>query len=186
MSDTRKLASQLPPAFVKRYAKLNQKLTILLEDLKEHPDTFLNKSPGNGQWSALQTMYHLMLAEKKSHEYIEKKLSFEPTLKKVGVATWGRATMIKSYLSSPIKVKAPAAVGDQAIPSDLTFWEIAKPWKENRAELLNFLQTMPPEYLNKEIYKHPVGGRLGINGMLTFFETHFDRHLKQIYRALES
>ena len=186
MSETRKIPSQLPAAFVKRYAKLDQKLTILLEDLKKHPDVFLNKSPGDGKWSALQNMYHLMIAEKKSHEYIEKKLSFNPTLKKVGVATWGRATMIKSYMSSPIKIKAPAAVGDQAIPNGLTFWEIAKPWKENRADLLMFLQTMPAEYLDKEIYKHPMGGRLGINGLLTFFETHFERHRKQIYRALDS
>ena len=186
MDETRNISSQLPPTFIKRYAKLDQKLSVLLDDLKKHPDVFLNKSPGEGKWSALQTMYHLMIAEKKSHEYIEKKLSFNPTLKKAGVATWGRATMIKSYMSSPLKVKAPAAVGDQVIPNDLTFWEIAKPWKENRAALLKFLQTMPQEYVNKEIYKHPVGGRLGINGMLTFFETHFDRHKKQIYRALES
>ena len=186
MTETHKSTAQLPASFVKRYAKLDQKLSLLLDDLKKHPDVFLNKSPGEGKWSALQTMYHLMIAEKKSHEYIEKKLSFEPRLKKAGVATWGRATMIKSYLSSPMKVKAPAAVGDQVIPSDLTFWEIAKPWKENRANLLAYLQNMPKEYVDKEIYKHPVGGRLGINGMLTFFETHFDRHKKQIYRALES
>lgn len=186
MNETLQNASNLSASFVRRYANLDNKLTKLLDELKQHPDEFLNKSPGEGQWSALQTMYHVMLAEKKAHQYIHKKLSFHPTLKKAGVASWGRQALLKTYLNSPVKAKAPAAVGDQVIPTDLTFWEIAKPWKENRADFLQYLHTIPVEYIDKEIYKHPGAGRMSLNGMLSFFETHFDRHLKQIYRALDS
>ena len=38
--------------------------------------------------------------------------------------------------------------------------------------------------LKKEIWKHAVAGKMNISQMLAFFNMHFNRHRKQVYRTL--
>ena len=48
------------------------------------------------------------------------------------------------------------------------------------------LDSLPNEYLNKLVYKHPSVGRLTLKQMLTFFRTHINRHEKQINRLIQN
>jgi hypothetical protein len=47
-----------------------------------------------------------------------------------------------------------------------------------------FLDNLPAEYADKEVYRHPFAGRMSLAGMLSFFEAHFINHRRQLYRAL--
>ena len=167
--------------------KLNQldtDLAELLKRLQKFSDADLNWSPKNGEWSVLQVMTHLMLAEKYGHQYMEKKLSYNPTLKKAGILAGFRKQLMEISLKLPIKFKAPVAISGEQLPKEAAFWEVVKEWTQQRENLKSFLEKLPPEIHKSELYKHPLAGRLTTSGMLTFFDLHFKRHRKQIERIL--
>lgn len=166
--------------------KLHKDLIELLKDLEGYSERRLNMNPTTKKWSVFQVMHHLALVEELSIQYVERKLSHNPELKKATVLTSFRKVALTALLSSPIKAQAPSAVGTEQLPDTSTFWEIAKKWKNQREDLRKYLADLPEEYYTKEIYKHPFAGRVTIGGMLQFFQQHFDRHKKQIYRTLDT
>lgn len=165
--------------------QLDKDLRLLLTDLDGYAEQKLNLKPNADAWSVFQVMHHLILSEQTSLRYIQKKLSFNPELKKAGIMAGMRHLFLKNYLKYPLKVKAPTLVSD-SIPEQSTFWEVAKSWKNERQALRTLLNTLPPEIYSKEIYKHPMTGKVTLAAMLDFFQAHFDRHKKQIHRTLES
>ncbi len=164
---------------------LNSELGLLFRDLKKFSDNDLNWKPEEGKWSVLQIMEHLILAESLSQKYLEKKLSFDPALKNTNVLSGMRSMFVSFYLKTPIKVKAPAVV-DQTLADQSTFWELVKLWKQNREDLETFLNSLAPEMFKKQVYKHPLGGRMSIGNMMTFHKHHFNRHRKQIESILKN
>ncbi len=178
-------AKTLNPKFQKQLNLLDKKLNLLLEELKDYSEDQLNRKPAEDKWSVIQVMHHLLLAETGSYNYVNKKLSFNPVLKKTGIMTWFRRTLMKFFLRTPIKFKAPKGVGSEFLPDRAGFWDTAKLWKEQRVKLKEFLATLPEERLKQEVYKHPMAGRQGLNGMFDFFDLHFDRHHKQIRKIVK-
>lgn len=175
----------LNPKVDKKLQKLDANLTLLLEVLKDYSEETLNKKPAEDKWSVMQVMHHLMLAEGYGQSYVQKKLSFNPELKKAGfVAAWRRLLM-NTYIKFPIKINAPAPVSGENLPAYSSFWETAKKWKQQRQELRELLETFPPSHFEKEIYKHPFAGRLTLFGLLDFYDGHFARHRKQINKILK-
>lgn len=170
-------------SIAQRLDKLDASLKNLLKELEPYSEIKLNEKPNEQSWSVFQIMHHLMQSEYFSQAYVEKKLSFNPRLKKAGLVAGFRRVALNAYLASPLKLKAPALVGDN-LPEYSTFWEIAKKWKEQRMKLRNYLQELPEDLYDKEIYKHPFAGRLTLDGMLSFFQQHFDRHSNQMMRTL--
>jgi len=167
------------------FNRMQNDLQSLYEELNGQPDSVLNKKASPTEWSILQVMHHLIRAEDLALQYCQKKMSFDPEFKKAGVMTSLRGIAVTAYLASPLKYKAPELVSDEYLPETSTFWEVIKLWNTNRDTLKQFLDNLPEDLLNKEVYKHPVGGRTTIRTMLKFHEGHFNRHRKQIRRALE-
>ena len=165
--------------------RLDNKLSDLLTKLQVYSDDQLNRTPNNGKWSVLQNMHHLILAENSSQQYLQKKLSFNPQLKKAGIGSKCREWVVRSALASPFKYKAPAGVSGSNLPENTTFWETAKMWKQQREDLKAYLEGLPPNVFALQAYKHPVGGRMSIGSMLGFFETHFNLHHKYINKIIK-
>lgn len=165
--------------------KLHKDLIDLLTDLEGYSEAKLNTKPKPNSWSVFQVMHHLVLTEGYAMQYVERKLSFNPELKKTSVATGVRERLLSTYLKSPLKRKAPNAVGTDNLPAHSTFWEVAKKWKNQREHLKTYLEDLPEDFFKKEVYKHPFVGRISLCGMLSFYQQHFNRHKKQIYRNLE-
>ena len=170
----------------KQLNTLDEELRLLLRDLKKFSDGDLNWQPKAGKWSVLQVMQHLMRAELLSHKYVEKKLSFNPTLKRAGLLSFFNRLLLRFYLKLPFRFKAPEAVADEQFPEKAAFWDLVKQWNEQRAALRDYLGGLPDELFKKAIYKHPFGGRMSLGGMLTFHISHFRRHRKQISRILDN
>lgn len=167
-----------------RFDRLNQSLLKLFDLLAHYSDHELNQSPGQHKWSPTQIMNHLILSEKLSIAYCQKKLSFNPNLKKSGFMTTLRTNMIRGYLYSPLKFKAPSIINTPVLPKEDTIENIRKNWNKVRNDLKDFINDLPESMLDKELYKHPFGGRISVLGMLKVMEAHFDNHRKQIVRAI--
>jgi len=168
----------------RRLDLLDAELLKLLKELEVHSDDLLNQQPPGGGWSALQVMQHLMRSEMLSRKYLEKKLSFQPELKKAGIVTGLRGWMLNFYLRAPFKFKAPDNVDENSFPIRADLSELADQWLEERRTLRRFLEQQPAELFEKEVYRHPFAGRLSLAGMVHFFDGHFRRHREQIRRTL--
>lgn len=165
--------------------RIDLKLGHLLTDLQQYSEATLNRKPTPNSWSVLQVLQHMMLVESASDKYVRKKLSYNPKLPKTNLGTAWRMLLLKSYNWLPIKLKAPSYVNENNFPADAVLAEIAEKWQEQRSGLRDFLAALPNDIFNKEVYKHPLVGRLSLLGMLQFYEGHFDRHQKQIKKLLE-
>ena len=163
---------------------LDTELNQLFQSLRPYSHEALNQSPKPGAWSTTQVLHHIMLSERYSQKYCEKKLSFEPQLGKAGWQDSLRSKLVAWYLQAPLKVKAPKNISGPALPNDSKLADIEEEWLKQREGLHNFFQTVPELYLDKTVYKHPFGGRLSFQGMLTFFRAHFQRHERQIWRTV--
>lgn len=164
---------------------LDQKLALLLRDLKTYSDNKLNEQPSDTEWSVLQIMQHVMKAEEGAISYVKKKLSFEPELVDANMMSSFRSIFLNMALTSPFKIKAPEKISGASLLTNQTFWEIAKQWKTQRGELVNYLESLPEEYFKKDLYKHPLSGKMTLSSMLSFFNKHVDRHTRQIRRTLK-
>ncbi len=176
--------TKLPHKVDRQLQQLDTELTELLKVLKDYSERTLNKRPAEDKWSVLQVMNHLILVEGYGKAYVEKKLSFNPELKKAGLGGTWRKFMMNTVVKFPFKVNAPAPVSGDNLPEESSFWETAKKWKQQREELRIFLETLPVEHFNKELYKHPLAGKMSLYGLMDFNVAHFKRHLKQINKIL--
>lgn len=163
---------------------LDHELQQLLDQLRPYSHEVLNQSPKPGAWSAMQVLHHVKLSEFYSQQYCEKKLSFEPQLKQAGWLENVRAKLVVGYLRAPFRVKAPKAIAGPALPEESQLSAIETEWKAQRKSLAQFMAKLPDQYLDKAVYKHPMGGRLSFMGMLDFFQAHFRRHQQQIWRSI--
>lgn len=163
--------------------QLNKDLEQLLQRMATYPEDLLNQQPDENSWSAFQVMHHLMLVEQASIHYVQKKLSFQPQLKKAGLGARLRSFIIWLYLTLPLKAKAPALVSGDKLPKRSNLEDIRTAWTTQRKALEAYLETLPDEIWDKAIYKN-FGGRLSLGQMLKFYKDHFEHHLKQIDRTI--
>ncbi len=165
--------------------RLDQQLSALFRKLEPYDATQLNHRPADGGWTVLQVLHHLILAETASLGYVQKKLSFNPTLEKAGArATW-RLFVVDFYFRMPTKFKAPKGVDRSALPDESDFESTRKQWENQRKALRHYLSHLPEERFDRELYKHPFAGKMTLRQMLKFFGMHIKRHQKQINRVLK-
>ena len=57
-------------------------------------------------------------------------------------------------------------------------------WGAIRKETLALVKTIDDKDFNKELWRHPISGKMNLMQMVNFTHIHFDRHKKQIGRTL--
>ena len=165
--------------------RLDAETKDLMTFLNRYDHQALNSNPKPAVFSALQNCEHVMGSERKSQEYLVKKLSFNPELKNAGLASSLRFAVYRAGASLPIKFKAPEFIAQENLPAESEFYEVVKRWTRQREELRTFLGSLPEELWKKELFKHPIAGKMTLVNMLKFLLDHFQRHRKQIKRALK-
>ncbi len=168
----------------KQLDEVDDQLHKLVKRLSRHSEEDLNRKPSDTEWSVMQVMKHLQLAEFYTMEYMKKKLSDGNVPKKNSIKGKIMTSMYGLAFNYPMKINAPAAISGEALPLKSSFWDLTKQWKQQRAELRTFLLDLSDAQLKGEIYKHPVFGRSDANGLLKFYLLHTKRHEKQINRLL--
>ena len=178
-----KSKAMIPNNVLSKFEKIEKDRLALMQELSKYSDEQLNQKPADGGWSAIQILHHLIQAEHGSLLYIQKKLSFNPNLKKSGILNDIRFLIFKITFSFPFKIKAPAAIADN-LPDFANFEATSKMWAESRQNLKKWLENADDYIWNLQIFKHPFIGRISIFHTLGFFEEHAKRHTKQIRKNL--
>ncbi len=161
----------------KRFAALEFQRIQLIQQLSTTSVRVLNKNPQPDKWSPNQIIQHLIFAEELSCKSIKAKV-VTGNFEKAGIMSAVRELLLKLFLRTKIKFKAPVAVSK--IPENLEFSVLQVKWEESRKQLAELLDSLPEELLNKYIFKHPVAGKMNIYGGLAFMQEHVRRHAKQI------
>jgi len=154
----------------------------LFEDLKSYDDEVINKKPSAGAWSIAQVAEHLILAEEGSLKYLQKKTQDTSKIPTAGLKSKWRFLLTNTVFVLNISFKAPKVV----VPSNkfYTIEELDAKWSQVRKDTFNLLNKLSDADYKKEIWKHAVAGKMDIYQMLAFFNIHFNRHRKQVYRTL--
>lgn len=170
---------------IKQLDRLDKKLVELISMVSAMTVEERSQNPAPGAWSVLEVMEHLRRAEALSGEYLRKKAMSAKPLSKKSIRSTLREAVLGWYLNAPIKFKAPAIVNEESFPGHLELDGQADEWRRERAQLRSWLSGQPADYFKRQGYRHPLAGRMTVNGMLKFFEWHFDRHRKQIDRTIK-
>lgn len=164
--------------------RYSERVDRLLDEMSGYPAERLNKKPADGGWSAIQTAYHLLMAEEGSMKYLRKKLSSPGQFERAGWPAKWRGFLLWLSLSLPFKFKAPPTTVPENLPEKAEMSELRGRWQQTRADWTHFFEQLPDELFDKAVYRHPRAGRLGWVQTLQFLDTHLVRHRKQILRAL--
>ncbi len=170
---------------LQRNAQYGQQVAALLAELTPYDPAILNRRPADGGWSAMQTIYHVLMAEEMTLAYIRKKIALSPDLEDVGFGVYFRAMLLRLSLQSPFKFQAPVHIAADKLPEYATLADTQIRWEQTRAAWTEYLSEIPDTLADKAIYKHPRAGRIGWLQTLGFFDWHLTRHTKQIRRALQ-
>lgn len=153
----------------------------LLTRLSPHGDAALNHRPGQG-WSAAQVLFHVVTVEELSLRYVRKKMQAGAALPRAGWRARLRTAALQVVLASPLRMKAPAATAE--VPESQDLQACRQRWEEVRQGWSQLLQGLPPELLDRALYRHPFAGLVGIHDALRFLQAHLDHHARQIERTL--
>lgn len=172
----RKVAAQF------EHLQNDQRQLITLLD-KEN-QKILETSPAPGKWSVTQVMYHLNKAESLSALYVSKKRLGAKLLKPTGIIEQLKIFIAWIGFNLPVKYPAAKVLGD--MPAEVQYGEIKEEWLKTRQTLANLLESLSDDEIKKPIFKQPFFGRWNIFQMLSFMQIHFNRHRKQMMRAIEA
>ncbi len=155
----------------------------LLDSLGEISEENLSKKIENS-WSILQVLSHLNSSERASLTYMKKKVQAGDKMGSIGIMNKLQMKLTNLALASSLKWKAPSYVAHPDEPKDLE--EIRGIWLKTRKEIMSFVKEYPDEYLDRLVYKHPMGGRQNLNNAVYSFIYHQKHHLHQIDRIKKS
>jgi 2-hydroxychromene-2-carboxylate isomerase len=101
---------------------------------------------------------------------------------RIGIADKLRTRFIQAIFRSDRKVKVPSTATRVLPGSNLELPAIVRRWDDSRRELHDLLESGTEAELNKGIFRHPVGGWMGMSEILKFFSVHIIHHKHQLAR----
>ena len=162
----------------KQLLMLHQTKQIALDKLKNLPMEDHNRSKVPGKWTPAQVVYHLILGEELTAAYIKLKVQDPSTLDRSGIKSKIKSIVLNLALKSRRKFKAPEFTAK--VPDYVTYQELSDRWEKAQLELKSIVDKLPVDLLDKNIFKHPVIGRINIYQTLSFLRNHIIHHLPQI------
>tara|TARA_X000000368_G_scaffold11349_1_gene9116 strand:+ start:446 stop:970 length:525 start_codon:yes stop_codon:yes gene_type:complete len=162
---------------------LDNRTFEFLNKLEEFPEDKL--SFYDEKWSVLQIIYHIWLAEISSEKYIRTKIQYPETIIKTPVTSSVKAFLTKYFLLFGLTINAPKVTTE--FPKEIILEELKKKWISSRSSFSKLIVELDQKNLsNKAIFRHPLMGRINLSLTIFFFELHFNHHLKQINKRLNT
>ena len=169
--------------YTKRLYNLDSKTSSLFEKLESLPYDTLSFS--DKKWSILQILYHVWLAEISSEKYIRTKIQYPETIIKTPVSSYIKAFLTKYFLLLGFSINAPKVTAE--FPKEIILKELKKNWINSRSSFSKLIVELDQKNLSKKaIFRHALMGRINLSLTLYFFEIHFNHHLKQINKMLNT
>jgi len=169
-------------AIKEKVNRLEQKRLELMAELEILNEDKLNYKPAPGKWSIIQIVHHLIKSEQLSVIYIKRNITNKSGISKSSFRAKFNAFVLKWGLILPLKLKAPNNVSD--VPDFDTFENAKSKWDKVRNSFVSVIESMADDLLSKDIFKHPIAGKMNLEGTIDFFDAHFKHHLKQIKSLL--
>jgi uncharacterized damage-inducible protein DinB len=151
----------------------------LLDDLLELNADQLKRKPRPDDWSILQIVQHMVLAERdvmqhlpEPKELIDRERGLRARLFYVLVLfilRWG--------IRVPVPAEGMVPDGNTSLP------ELRQQWDENLSWFRRYLDTLRLEDLKSAVFSHPVAGPLTGPQAGKMAQFHFDAHLRQIKKV---
>jgi uncharacterized damage-inducible protein DinB len=151
----------------------------LLDELAVMNDDQLRRKPGPSEWSVLQIVQHMVLAEQGVMQYLPE--PEELIARKRGLRAWICYVVVLLILRWNIRVPVPA---EGMVPDGNTsLSELRQQWDENLRWFRGYLDSLGPEDLKRAVFSHPVAGPLTGPQACKLAQYHFDAHLRQIKKV---
>jgi len=166
--------------FRKRFKRLQDLLSSYENEAADLSYDQLNQTPATGGWSINQVIHHMSGVEAGTILYIQKKLINPEENKKAGLKSFYRAALLRYALRSKRKFRAPKILTEPVGPYDVN--ELFTLWKITRKNLESLYDSIPAEHKNRQLFKHPVVGKINLKQTLGFMGDHMQRHLDQIQK----
>ena len=161
-----------------RFQLLEKNRVEIVNHLSQLPDELIHQSRPN-EWSMMQAVKHVQLAEAGSISYMHKKILAGDEMKKATLMPSLLLTVMDGAFRSGLKFKAPAAIQN---PPVTALSELKTDWQTTRESLKQFIESYPEKWAKKAVYKHPFVGMLNLQEALRFFYIHQSQHIRQVYR----
>jgi uncharacterized damage-inducible protein DinB len=168
----------------KEFKNLEDQLDALLHKVKPLRHDQQNFKPDPGAWSILQVFRHMIQSEGQINRYLRKKILGANTIGKAGVWAKVRSVVLNAAMRLPIKYKVPDAI-QVNFEENYRYEELSAEWRVLRKELGSFLETIDEQTARKEIFRHPVVGRMSLVQGITFMQEHLARHTQQVERIMK-
>ena len=148
----------------------------LLDDLAVLNDDQLRKKPSPSEWSILQIVQHMVLAERDVMQYLPEPK--ELIHRKRGLRARIFYVVVLLILKWNIRVPVPS---EGMVPDGNTsLSELRQQWDENMRWFRGYVDALGPEDLQRAVFSHPIAGPLTGPQAGTLAQYHFEAHLRQI------
>ncbi len=132
-------------------------------------------------WNMLQVMEHLLISEQGTLEYLRRKT--QAPFSEIPVAdhvSAEQSRQLNDALLSQNRWQAPPVMplptGTQSFENMLIYWEgLREEWSQ-------FLFELQPAYFDRQVFNHPLSGRLNLYQTLEFTTNHILHHIHQLRR----
>ncbi len=166
------------------FNRLEAQLDSLLHKVEPLSHAQQNLKPDASSWSILQIFRHMMQSEGQILKYLRKKIQGSAVASKANLWSSIRSLILNTAMRLPLKYKVPDAIRVD-FEENYDFEKLSSEWKTLRAEMREFLETIDEETAQKEIFRHPVVGRMSLLQGLSFMQVHLERHTGQVERIIQ-
>jgi hypothetical protein len=154
----------------------DRKRRAVLDDLAGLSDDQLKRKPGPKDWSIMQVVQHMVLAERDVLQNLPEPV--ELIDRKRGLRARLSYALVLFILRWGIRVPVPA---EGMVPDGNTsLSEVRQRWDENLRWLNGYIDTLRPEDLKRAVFSHPIAGPLTGPQAGKMAKLHFEAHLRQI------
>lgn len=164
-----------------QFERLEREYQELFERLETFKPEQLHFKPGQGKWSLLQIIEHLVLAERSV-------LNCRPDLQRP-IAAPKRLLHAFNYLLVvgvlKLGIPVPVVSSDMEPKGELSLSALYRQWNENRQKLRHHMQAPPPDLKSRLLFCHPVAGPLTLKKTLHVGRLHFQSHRSQFDRNMK-
>ncbi len=167
------------PKLKVQFDRMSEQLDASINYLEQLPEERIHAA-GNAEWSATQILYHLLMSETGTVNYLKKKMQAPPEeVSKGGIMSMIRSMLLRRALRNyNKKFKAPKVAAE--VPPRPDYNATRDAYLSIRKELKVLLERFDKDMGAKAYFKHPRAGRLTIGQTLDFLEDHFQRHYEQM------
>ncbi|MHA6247660.1 DinB family protein [Pontibacter sp. CAU 1760] len=163
-----------------KYLRMETSRNRLLDELESLETELLKTAPEEGKWSIMQHLGHLVLVDKYTLGYVQRKLEQPEKLRDVQISGIFKSALLKLALLSGRKYKAPSVVA--TMPDYDSLVGLRQQWDDLRFTMEDVLSAIPEDLLHKALFKHPRTGYMNISQTLKFLQAHFDHHLRIVHQ----